>query len=99
MKKLLFILSFFVVFISESFGASSVLAPGFTRCTVNTTSLNMRCGPSKNYTIVKTLKYGACAVSSNLIVAPVFIAKFIACKLESEVARLPGIYGKVQSYP
>jgi len=58
MKKLLLILSFLVVFISESFAASSVLAPGFTRCTVNTTSLNMRCGPSKNYNIVKILKYG-----------------------------------------
>jgi len=58
MKKLLFILSFFIVFISESIAASSVLAPGFTRCTVNTASLNMRCGPSKNYDIVKVLKYG-----------------------------------------
>lgn len=58
MKKLLLILSFFVIFISESFAASSVLAPGFTRCTVNTTSLNMRCGPSKNYQIIKILKYG-----------------------------------------
>ena len=58
MKKLLFILSFFIAFISESIAASSVLAPGFTRCTVNTTSLNLRCGPSKDYSIVKVLKYG-----------------------------------------
>jgi len=58
MKKLLLILSFFVVFISESFGASGVLAPGFTRCTVNTGTLNMRCGPGTDYSIVKILKYG-----------------------------------------
>jgi len=58
MKKLLLILSFFIVFIPESFAASIVKAPGFTKCTVNATSLNMRCGPSKNYAVVKTLKYG-----------------------------------------
>jgi len=56
MKKLLLILSFFVVFIPEGYAASIVKAPGFTKCIVNTTSLNMRCGPSKNYSIVKTLK-------------------------------------------
>ena len=59
MKKILIMLLFFIIFISNSFAASSVLSPGFTRCTVNTSSLNMRCGPSKNYAIVKTLKYGA----------------------------------------
>lgn len=58
MKKLLLILSFFVVFIPESFAASVVKAPGFTKCTVNTNLLNMRCGPSKNHSVVKTLKYG-----------------------------------------
>jgi len=58
MKKLLLILSFFIIFIPESLAASVVKSPGFTKCTVNTTSLNMRCGPNKNYTVVKTLKYG-----------------------------------------
>lgn len=59
MKKFLIILSFFMcIFIQPSFAQSAVKAPGFTRCFVNTASLNMRCGPSKNYDVVKTLKYG-----------------------------------------
>lgn len=59
MKKFLIILSFFMcIFAEPSLAESVVKAPGFTRCFVNTTSLNMRCGPSKNYSIVKTLKYG-----------------------------------------
>lgn len=59
MKKLLIILSFFMcIFIQSSFAASLVKSPGFTKCIVNTSALNMRCGPSKNYSVVKTLKYG-----------------------------------------
>ncbi len=58
MKKLLLVLSFFIVLMSESFASSIVKAPGFTKCTVNSGSLNMRCGPSTSYGIVKTLKYG-----------------------------------------
>ena len=58
MKKLLLILSFFIVFSGESVAASIVQAPGFTKCTVNVTTLNIRCGPSKNYSVVKTVKYG-----------------------------------------
>lgn len=58
MKKFLFILSFFAVFISSCYGASVVKAPGFTKCTVNTSTLNMRCGPGTTYGIIKTLKYG-----------------------------------------
>lgn len=59
MKKLLMILSFFMLFLSSSsYASTTVKAPGFTKCTVNTASLNMRCGPSAKYSIVKTLKYG-----------------------------------------
>lgn len=58
MKKFLFILSFFAVFIPNCYGASVVKAPGFTKCTVNTSTLNMRCGPGTTYGIIKTLKYG-----------------------------------------
>jgi len=58
MKKLLLILSFFIVFSGECFAASLVKAPGFTKCMVNASSLNIRCGPSKNYSVVKTVKYG-----------------------------------------
>lgn len=59
MKKLLIILSFFMcIFIQPSFAVSTVQAPGFTKCFVNTGALNMRCGPSTNYAVVKTLKYG-----------------------------------------
>lgn len=58
MKKLLLILSFFIVLFTESAAASLVKAPGFTECTVNATSLNIRCGPSTNYSVVKTVKYG-----------------------------------------
>lgn len=59
MKKFLIILSFFIcIFVEPSFAQSTVKAPGFTKCFVNTASLNMRCGPSKNYAVVKTLAYG-----------------------------------------
>jgi len=59
MKKIFLSLLIVLMLTSESQGAASaVKAPGFTKCTVNTTALNMRCGPSSNYKIVKTLKYG-----------------------------------------
>ena len=58
MKKILLILSFFIVLSGESMATSIVKAPGFTKCTVNASSLNIRCGPSKNYSVVKTVKYG-----------------------------------------
>lgn len=59
MKKFLIILSFFMcIFIQPSVAQSAVKAPGFTRCFVNTASLNMRCGPSKSYAVVKILSYG-----------------------------------------
>ena len=59
MKKLFIILSFFMCILVTSVEASTeVKAPGFTRCTVNASSLNIRCGPSTKYAIVKTVKYG-----------------------------------------
>ena len=59
MKKLFIILSFFMcILITPSFASTAVKAPGFTRCTVNAKSLNMRCGPSTKYAVVKTVKYG-----------------------------------------
>lgn len=59
MKKLFIILSLIMCIIITPVDASTaVKAPGFTRCTVNAQSLNIRSGPSTKYKIVKTVKYG-----------------------------------------
>ena len=59
MKKIFLSLLIFIILTSESSAVASIVkAPGFTKCTVNTTALNMRCGPSSDYKIIKTLKYG-----------------------------------------
>lgn len=59
MKKLFIILSLIMCIIITPVDASTaVKAPGFTRCTVNAKSLNIRSGPSTKYKIVKTVKYG-----------------------------------------
>jgi uncharacterized YkwD family protein len=59
MKKIFLSLLIVLMLTSESYAVASIVkAPGFTKCTVNTAALNMRCGPSSNYKIVKTLKYG-----------------------------------------
>lgn len=59
MKKFLFILSLFFVFlICESRAASIVQAPGFTKCTVNASRLNIRSGPGTSYSMVKSVPKG-----------------------------------------